>query len=165
MTKKCQHRIIPRKLSNNQTGVNLLESIYKYVTQLANAQRRLIERLAKEKTYSGTQGKVIHYLFANKENTVYQKHIERDFGMRASTATELIHSLEKMEMVRRVPSKKDGRYKEILLTEKAITLRDDVSADMNELEQRMKKNLSDEELLLWVKVTCKMLDNLKGAEE
>ncbi len=143
----------------------MLEKIYKYVTQLANAQRRLIEKLAKGKTYSGTQGKVIHYLFANKESTIYQKDIERDFGMRASTVTELIHSLEKMEMVRRVPSKKDGRYKEIVLNEKAKTLREDVSADMNELEQYMKKDIGEEELLVWVKVTRKMLKNLGGEEE
>ena len=142
-----------------------MESIYKYVTQLSNAQRRLIEKLAREKTYSGTQGKVIHYLFANKENIVYQKNIEQDFGMRASTATELIHSPEKMEIVRRVPSEKDGRYKKIILTEKAENLRDDVSADIDELEKCIKQNLSDEELLLWVKITRRMLDNLKGAEK
>ena len=37
--------------------------IYKYISQLSNMQRRLIDRLAKDKDYSGTEGKLIHYLF------------------------------------------------------------------------------------------------------
>ena len=79
-----------------------MEGVYKYVTQLANAQRRLIDRLARDRAYSGAQGKVIHYLFENKDRTVYQKDIERDFGVRPATATELIKTLEKMEMINQV---------------------------------------------------------------
>lgn len=141
-----------------------MDSVYKYVTQLANAQRRLIDRLAKGKAYSGTQGKVIHYLFANRGNTVYQKNIERDFGLRAATATELINSLEKMGLVSRVPSRKDGRYKEIVLTKKADALRDDVSADVHALETRMTNGIDNEQLETWVNVTSRMLENLLEVE-
>ena len=141
-----------------------MESVYKYVTQLSNAQRRLIDRLAKGRTYSGAQGKVIHYLFENTDKVVYQKNIERDFGMRPATATELIKSLEKMEMVRRVPSEKDGRCKEIVLTKNAEALRDEVSDDMYKLERLMTKAIEEKELLLWVSITERMLDNLKEAE-
>ena len=50
--------------------------IYKYISQLSNMQRRLIDRLAKDKDYSGTEGKLIHYLFENRDKTVYQKNID-----------------------------------------------------------------------------------------
>ena len=93
--------------------------IYKYISQLSNMQRRLIDRLAKDKDYSGTEGKLIHYLFENRDKTVYQKNIESVFGLRASTATQIIASLEKSGLVKRVPSSTDGRYKEIVLTKKA----------------------------------------------
>ncbi len=144
---------------------SILESIYKYVTQLANAQRRLIEKFAKQKTYSGAQGKVIHYLFANKDHPVYQKNIERDFGMRPATATELVKSLEQMGLVRRIPDKNDGRYKEIVLTEKAQSLQEDVSRDMDELEKSMTEGIGEEELRLWADITVRMLDNLRGTEK
>lgn len=142
-----------------------MESIYKYVTQLANAQRRLIDKLAKKRAYSGTQGKVMHYLFENSENTVYQKDIERDFGMRPSTATELIKSLEEMKLISRIPDRKDGRYKEIVLMKEAQKLREEVSEDMHELETRMVKGLDEDELILWVKITSRMLENLKEEEK
>ncbi len=138
-----------------------MESVYKYVTQLANAQRRFIDKLAKKRPYSSAQGKVIHYLFENRNNTVYQKDIERDFGIRPATATELINSLEKMELIRRIPSIKDGRYKELVLTDNAEKLRDAVSEDMSELEKSMTMGLTEEDLLLWAKITSVILENLK----
>ena len=142
-----------------------MEGVYKYVTQLANAQRRLIDRLARDRAYSGAQGKVIHYLFENKDRTVYQKDIERDFGMRPSTATELIKSLEEMKLISRIPDRKDGRYKEIVLMKEAQELREKVSEDMHELETRMVKGLDEDELILWVKITSRMLENLKEEEK
>ena len=137
-----------------------MKSIYKYVSQLANSQRRLIDKLSKDKEYSGTQGKVIHYLFANRTETIYQKNIEEVFGLRASTATELVSSLEKMGMLKRVPSKKDARFREIILTEKAEMLKKDVFQDINALEEHLINNINQEELNTWINVTCKMLSNL-----
>ena len=83
-----------------------MDSIYKYITQLANSQRRFIDNLAVGKEYSGAQGKVIHYLFTHKDSVVHQKDIEKDFGMRAPTATELLKTLMKKELIQKIPSKK-----------------------------------------------------------
>ena len=93
-----------------------MNSVYKYVTQLANSQRRFIDSLAVDKEYSGAQGKIIHYLFTHEDTVVYQKDIEKDFGLRAPTATELLKTLMKKELIQKVPSEKDARLKEIVLT-------------------------------------------------
>ena len=142
--------------------------IYKYISQLSNMQRRLIDRLAKDKDYSGTEGKLIHYLFENRDKTVYQKNIESVFGLRASTATQIIASLEKSGLVKRVPSSTDGRYKEIVLTEKAERYKEDVYRDMQTLEYRDMQTLEEqivcgitpEQLEIWRGVTDKMIGNL-----
>ncbi len=47
--------------------------IYKRISQLANMQRRLIDKLARGKQYSGTEEKLIHYLFENSGTPTYQK--------------------------------------------------------------------------------------------
>lgn len=137
-----------------------MQSIYKYINQLSNSQRRLIERLAKGKIYSGTQGKLIHYLFSHRESAVYQKDIEAAFGLRASTATELVSSLEKTGLLRRVQSEKDARCRELVLTELADTVKDDVFQDIDALEKQLTLSIAPEELDTWVRVTCKMLENL-----
>ena len=64
--------------------------VYKYISQLANMQRRLIDRLAKDKSYSGTEGKLIHFLFENSDKTVFQKNIESVFGLRGACVCDKI---------------------------------------------------------------------------
>jgi len=136
--------------------------VYKCISQLANGQRRLIDYLATNKAYTGAQGKVIHYLFSNMAKTVYQKEIEKSFGLRASTATELINSLEKMGMIKRVPSTEDARFKEIILTKKADEYKEDVCLDMEMLEEKLTSKISREELDCWLEISNKMLVNLGG---
>ena len=138
--------------------------VYKYISQLANGQRRLIDSLATNKEYSGAQCKVIHYLFNNNDKTVYQKEIEKSFGLRASTATEIIKSLEKMAVIKRVPSKEDARFKEIILTEKADEYKEDVCHDIEMLEEKLTSGISKEELDCWLVITNRMLANLGGME-
>ncbi len=135
--------------------------IYKYISRLANRQRRLIDRLARDKDYSGTEGKVIHFLFENQDRTVYQKQIESVFGLRASTATQVIASLEQAGLIRRVPSKADGRYKEIVLTEKAGQYKQDVYSDMERLKEQITRGIDPGQLQLWVEITEKMIRNME----
>lgn len=139
-------------------------SVFKYISQLANSQRRLIDGLASNRVYSGAQEKVIHYLFNNEDNTIYQKDIEKVFGLRASTATELLNSLEKMNMIKRIPSKKDARFKEIVLTDNARQYRDDIFSDMASLETILTLNIDKKDLAAWLAVTQKMLANLERTE-
>jgi len=137
-----------------------MESTYKHISQLANSQRRLIERLAIDKKYSGAQGKVIHYLFNNEGKPVFQKHIEKVFCLRASTATELLNKMEEMDIIKRVPSKTDARCKEIVLTAKANIYKNDVFFGMDLVQSTLTKGISTEDLKKWLDVTEKMISNL-----
>jgi len=138
--------------------------VYKCISQLANGQRRLIDSLATKKAYTGAQGKIIHYLFSNKDKNIHQKELEKSFGLRASTATELINSLEKMGVVIRVPSKEDARFKDVILTKKADDYKEGVCHDMELLEEKLTSKISKEELDSWFDITNKILANLGGME-
>jgi len=138
-----------------------MESTYKYISQLANSQRRFIEHLAIDKEYSGAQGKVIHYLFDNEGKSIFQKHIEKVFGLRASTATELLNKMEEMGIIKRVPSKTDARCKEIVLTAKANTYKNDVLFGMDLVQSKLTQGISVEDLKKWISVTEKMISNLE----
>ena len=141
-----------------------MDAIYKYVSQLANSQRRMIDRLAKGKEYSGGQGKILHFLLGNRDTVVYQKDVEQVFGMRAATATRLIRSLEEMGVIRRQPGKTDGRYKQILLTEQADAYELELVRSMQRLEERLTHGIEPEKLETWVDVTRTMLKNLEVEE-
>ena len=64
-------------------------------------------------------------------------------------------------MIRRVTSAADGRYKEIVLTEKANEYREDVFRDMDALEERIVRGISPEQLDAWRLVTEIMIRNLE----
>lgn len=141
-----------------------MRSVFKFISLLANSQRRYIDHLAADREYSGAQGKLIHYLFTHRHTTVCQKDIEKAFGLRAPTATELLKTLEKKGLVKKVPDKNDARYKTIHLTPLADKYQEDVFHDMEQLETRLTDNISEDELNTWIQVSHKMLTNLSGGK-
>ncbi len=65
-----------------------------------------------------------------------------------------------MDLIKRVPSKEDRRLKEIILTKKADSLRQEVFHDIDMLESRIISGIPDEQLQLWREVTERMIRNL-----
>lgn len=138
-----------------------MQAIYKHVNHLANNQRQLIDTLAADKGYSGAQSRLLHYLFTHNTEGVCQKDLEREFGFRASTATELLNTMEKQGLVKRVLSKIDARRKNIVLTDDAERYRDTVLSGMEELQQTLVAGIKEENLAVWLEVTEQMLTNMK----
>ena len=75
----------------------------------------------------------------------------------------MIKSLEESGMIERIPSKKDGRYKEIYLPKKAEAIRNSARSDKKKLEKTMTEGISADELSSWVEITIKMMNNLMEA--
>lgn len=90
-----------------------LSPIYRQINILANRQRRHFDRLTAEAPFSGAQGRVLHYLLDHPDEEIFQKDIEEEFGLRPSTATTLLQSMERKGLLRREPSEKDARYKKL----------------------------------------------------
>ena len=73
------------------------------------------------------QNRVLHYLLAHiPETPVYQKDIEREFRVSKSTVTEILQLMEKNGFIVRESSRRDGRMKRILPTEKSFAIQMDV---------------------------------------
>ena len=54
-----------------------------------------------------------------QKRPLYQTDVEHEFNIQKSSATALLQLMERKELIVRVPSKQDGRYKAIQLTEKS----------------------------------------------
>lgn len=62
------------------------------------------------------QGKLLNYILVESTiHPVYQKDLEREFGLRPSTITEMLNALEQKELILRVSDEWDGRYKKLFL--------------------------------------------------
>ena len=68
--------------------------------------------------------------------------------------------MEKNGLILRVPVPQDNRLKKIVLTEKALSHRDQVFSELTALEETLVQGISREDLKVFFRVTEKMMDNL-----
>ena len=80
--------------------ISLTRSAARYVSKLSNQLRRKLDMLSSRKEFSGSQGRTLHFLLAQTQD-VFQKDIEEEYGIRPSTATELLKQMEKNGLVRK----------------------------------------------------------------
>ena len=119
------------------------------------------------------QNRVLHYILAKSlENPVYQKDIEKEFRVSKSTVTEILQLMEKNGFIDRKSSKRDGRMKRIMPTEKAITIQKEVMENIRTVEEKLRAGVNEEDYRTCLKVLKKMSENLaeekdhmKGREE
>nr|WP_286173018.1 MarR family transcriptional regulator [Caproiciproducens sp. MSJ-32] len=92
---------------------------------------------------------------------VFQKDIEEKFTIRRSTVTGVLQSMERNGYIIRETVPYDARLKKIVLTEKAINLHDQVMLEIEEFEKRITRNVSEEELEIFIQILNKLKKNLE----
>ena len=110
---------------------------------------------------SGSQGNILDYILVEgMKRKVYQKDIEREFGLRPPTASEVLKALEKRELICRVPDEEDGRWKRIVFTKKAEKIHEAHRREIEESEALLLRGISREEQETFLEIAGKMLKNL-----
>ncbi|MCS4487790.1 MarR family winged helix-turn-helix transcriptional regulator [Streptococcus sciuri] len=80
---------------------------------------RRVQQIAKEhdvEHLSGPQGFVVMYLYKHSGEEVFIKDIEQRLKISKSVASNLINRMEKNSFIKVIPSQKDKRYKQLVLT-------------------------------------------------
>lgn len=140
--------------------MNILKrSAARNIGKLSNKLRRKLDMLSSRKEFSGSQGRTLHYLLAQTED-VFQKDIEEEYGIRPSTATELLKQMEKNGLIIRESVPYDNRLKKIVLTDKALLYKNQVIYDLTVIEEQLVKGISEEKMKVFFEVLEKMMDNL-----
>lgn len=141
--------------------ISLTVSAARYISKLSNKIRRELDSFTSKENFSGAQGRVLHFVLAQKED-IFQKDIEEEYSLRPSSATELLKQMEKNGLIKRESVPYDGRLKKIIATEKALCYQDQVIADLTGLEEKLVRGIPSEDLEVFFRVTEKMMDNLSG---
>lgn len=133
----------------------------KKINQISNRLRRRSRAIQETVGISGAQGNILNYILVESQSrSVYQKDIEQEFGLRPSTATEALKSLEKNELIRREPDPEDGRYKKIVFTEKAEKIEAVLRSEIEESEAILLRGVTEKEQQEFLRIAEKMLQNL-----
>lgn len=138
----------------------------KIINQISNRLRRRSRKVQESIGISGAQGNILDYILVESAHrSIYQKEIEREFGLRPSTATEALKLLEAKELICRIPEEKDGRYKRIVFTPKAMAVQENLRKEIRESEAILLRDITPKEQECFLEIAGKMLKNLDDAME
>lgn len=101
---------------------------------------------------TNSQFKILMVLMHAPEGSVRQIDIENKFAMTNPTVTGLVQKLEAKDLVKRMPHPEDKRSKVLVLTDRAIAMKEELLALADDLERQMTQNLNHGE--------CEQLDAL-----
>jgi len=112
---------------------------------------------------TGSRGYVIGFI--NRKNSageeVYERDIEKEFGIRRSTATQMLNSMEKNGLIERVSESSDKRLKRIVLTKKAKECHKIVCAKLDKIDEELTGLLTKEEFSQLKNILEKLKEGLQ----
>ena len=130
---------------------------------ISNRLRNRSQEVHTQLGIGSAQGKILNYVLVESEaHSVYQKDLEREFGLRSSTVTEMLNALEQKKLIQRVSDEWDGRYKKIVFTEKARSMKDRIRQEVEETEHLLLQGITEQEKQEFLRIAGKMLQNLEA---
>ena len=80
------------------------------INKLSNCLRRRSAETQKRIHISGTKGQILNYiLIESQKRPLVQRDVEQEFGLRPSTATEMLQALQAADLIRREPDPADAQ--------------------------------------------------------
>lgn len=133
-----------------------------WINMLAHRVKKRLNATLADLGITGVQSRMMHYIILHYQSEpVFQKDLERAFGLSRSTATGILQLLEKNGVIRRESVAHDGRLKSLVPTEKAVTMDAQVHAAVREIERVMTREISSGQLQLFYETVTKMYQNLE----
>lgn len=133
------------------------------VKSLHNQLRRAMDQNTQECGLTGMQGWLLGYLYdcEQAEREIFQRDLEREFCIRRSTVTGVLQLMEREGLILRESVAEDARLKRLRLTEKAHEKQRQIGDKLEELEKRMRRGLSDDEIRMFFALIRRIEGNLR----
>lgn len=126
-----------------------MKNIGVQLRSLSNVIMRYIEQRARARScdlLTGSNGWILDYLLQNADREVYQRELEEEFSITRSTASKVVHLMEKKGLVERRPAAHDARMRKLALTVKAGTLALEMRSVSENLSQILMRDFAPEEI-------------------
>jgi len=109
---------------------------------------------------TGTNLRIIRFLKANENRDVFQKDVEKEFGITRSTASRVLSLMEKKNLIQRSSVAHDARLKRVTLTDRSRAFASVMFKRCEELEEQLFRGFSAEEEEMVLSFLQRMHDNL-----
>ena len=114
-----------------------------YVSNIIKREIEKLESIEALERVSGTNSFILVYIL--EKEIVFQKDIEKEFGITRSTASKVISLMESKGLIIRKSVSNDLRLKQLVLTDEAKKIVLAVKEDLNKFEKRLTYGLTEEE--------------------
>lgn len=133
------------------------------IKSLSHQIHRTMDQSTQECGLTGMQGWLIGYLYDCEQQgrEVFQRDVERDFGIRRSTVTGVLQLMERDGLILRQSVAEDARLKRLVLTERAREKHRQIGNKLEEMEQRMRHGLSEDEVRMFFALIRRIEKNLE----
>jgi DNA-binding MarR family transcriptional regulator len=135
-----------------------------YVSNIIKREIEKLESIEALERVSGTNSFILVYIL--EKEIVFQKDIEKEFGITRSTASKVISLMESKGLIIRKSVSNDLRLKQLVLTDEAKKIVLAVKEDLNKFEKRLTYGLTEEEKELLSSILSKIEKNIfEGGKE
>ncbi len=118
------------------------------VHTLSHLIKRMVDRAAfqdQEGPVTGMQGRIIGYLYANRDRDVFQRDVQAQFSVRRSTVTGILQLMEKNGFITRQSVEHDARLKKLELTPKGAELHEKIGRSIQRVEEQLSAGITQME--------------------
>lgn len=119
--------------------------LFDSIRRMHNTMSKTANKLLYELNLTDSQAKVLTYLFINQDCPVYQIDIEKAFGLTNPTVTGILKRLESKGFIKRVKSPNDSRFKENILTEKSMSIYENIISKKTEMYSKLTEGLTKDD--------------------
>lgn len=134
-----------------------------YVSNIIKREIEKLESIEALERVSGTNSFILVYI--SEKEIVFQKDIEKEFGITRSTASKVISLMESKGMILRKSVRNDLRLKQLVLTDEAKMIVESVKKDLNDFEERLTLGLTKEDKDNLLSIMNKLENNILGGKK
>ncbi len=108
-----------------------------------------------------TQMQIISYILERNGEDVYQKDLEKVLRLRRATVSGVLGTMEKNNLIKRIINEHDTRSKKIILNAHLATSLKKHINEVKKWEDKLIKNISQEDMDIFIKVINQMKENIE----
>lgn len=113
---------------------------------------------------TGIQGMLLGYIYHHRDSDIYQRDLEIKFDFKRSTATKILQLLEKGGYITRETSDSDARLKRIILTPRGMAFNEEVTREIDAIEEGIDALLTDDERKMFFELCDKIKSGLANTD-
>ena len=104
---------------------------------------------------------IMSYLYWHKNDSVYQRDIEREFSITRSTVTNILQLMERKGYIQRQSVPQDARLKQLVLTEEGVLFHEKTILSFHQTDDYVAGLLTEEENAQLLRLLNKLREALK----